>query len=111
VPGFCLMGTFHPHAIDIFPTLRIVKEKCLTSHPPPCSIPTPQPDLCIFFPAITSDTVGRMEFTEADIQEFIAIWKEEFHETISVEDARRSAVSLMELYAWLIFGEEEMPSM
>jgi hypothetical protein len=52
-----------------------------------------------------------MEFTEADIQEFIAIWKEEFHETISVEDARRSAVSLMELYAWLIFGEEEMPSM
>jgi hypothetical protein len=51
-----------------------------------------------------------MEFTEADIQEFIAIWNEEFRETISVEDARRSAASLMELYAWLIFGEEEMPS-
>ena len=60
---------------------------------------------------MASDTVGGMEFTEADIQEFIAIWREEFHETISVEDARRSAASLMELYSWLIFGEEEMPSM
>jgi hypothetical protein len=52
-----------------------------------------------------------MEFTEADMQEFIAIWKEEFHETIPVEDARRCAASLMELYAWLIFGEKEIPSM
>jgi hypothetical protein len=51
-----------------------------------------------------------MEFTEADIQEFIAIWKEEFHEAISVEDARRSAASLIELYAWLVLGEEEIPS-
>jgi len=52
-----------------------------------------------------------MDFTEADLQEFIAIWKAEFHETISVEDAKRSATSLMELYAWLVLGEEEMPPM
>ena len=52
-----------------------------------------------------------MVFTEADLQEFIAMWEEEFHETISVEDAKRSATSLMELYAWLVLGEEEMPPM
>lgn len=47
-----------------------------------------------------------MEFTEGDIQEFITSWKEEFHETISADDAKRSATALMELYAWLILGEE-----
>ena len=67
--------------------------------------------LCIFSLAVSSDTVARMDFTEADLQEFIAIWKEEFHETISVEDAKRSATSLMELYTWLVLGEEGMPPM
>lgn len=67
--------------------------------------------LCIFSFVVSSDTVARMDFTEADLQEFIAIWKEEFHETISVEDAKRSATSLMELYTWLVLGEEEMPPM
>jgi hypothetical protein len=52
-----------------------------------------------------------MEFTEAEIQEFIAIWKEEFQETISAEDAKRSAASLMELYAWLVLGEEDQSTM
>jgi hypothetical protein len=52
-----------------------------------------------------------MDFTEADLQEFIAIWKEEFHETISAEDAKRSAASLLELFTWLVLGEEEMPPM
>ena len=48
-----------------------------------------------------------MEFTEADIKEFIELWKEEFHETIAEADARLSAASLMELYAVLVFGEED----
>lgn len=48
-----------------------------------------------------------MEFTEGDIQEFIANWKDEFHETISADDAKRSAAALMELYTWLILGEED----
>jgi len=52
-----------------------------------------------------------MDFTEADLQEFVAIWKEEFHETISAEVAKRSAASLMELFTWLVLGEEEMPPM
>jgi hypothetical protein len=48
-----------------------------------------------------------MQFTDADLNEFIEIWKEEFHEVIAEADARLSAASLMELYALLIFGEEE----
>ena len=51
-----------------------------------------------------------MEFTETDLQEFIALWKEEFHETISPEAAQRSAASILELYAWLVLGEEEIPT-
>ena len=67
--------------------------------------------MCIFLSAARSRTVGGMQFTEADLQEFIAIWKEEFRETISADDAKRSAASLMELYAWLVLGEEEIPPM
>jgi len=63
--------------------------------------------LCIFFSAISSDTVGRMEFTEADLQEFIAIWKGEFHETIAEADARLAASALMELYVFLASREED----
>jgi hypothetical protein len=48
-----------------------------------------------------------MQFTEADIQEFIAIWKEEFHETITEADAQLSASALMELYALLASREED----
>jgi hypothetical protein len=51
-----------------------------------------------------------MEFNEADLQEFIALWKEEFQEAISMEEARRSAGSLMELYALLVFGGEDKQS-
>ena len=48
-----------------------------------------------------------MPITEADLQEFMKIWNEEFHETIIVNDAKRSATALLELYAWLILGEED----
>ena len=47
-----------------------------------------------------------MEFNGADIEEFIALWKEEFHEAITETDARLSAASLMELYTLLVLGEE-----
>ena len=47
-----------------------------------------------------------MQFTEADIQEFLTIWKEEFHETITEADARIAASALMDLYALLADGEE-----
>ena len=48
-----------------------------------------------------------MQFNDADIEEFIAIWKEEFHETITEADARLSAASLMELCTFLVSGEED----
>ena len=48
-----------------------------------------------------------MEFTEADLQEVIAIWKEEFHETIAEADARLAASALMELYVFLASREED----
>jgi hypothetical protein len=48
-----------------------------------------------------------MQFTEADLQEFVVLWKEEFHETITEADARLSASSLMELYALLASREED----
>jgi len=54
-----------------------------------------------------SDIVVWMPITEDDLQEFIEIWNEEFHETIALGDAKHSAASLLELYAWLVFGEED----
>jgi hypothetical protein len=47
-----------------------------------------------------------MQFTDSDLQEFIAIWKEEFHETITEADARIAATSLMELCS-VLFSQEE----
>jgi hypothetical protein len=38
-----------------------------------------------------------MQFTEADLQEFIRIWKVEFQESISLDEARHAASLLMEL--------------
>jgi hypothetical protein len=49
-----------------------------------------------------------MQFTEADIEEFISLWKEEFHETIAKGDASLAASSLMELYT-LLASREEAP--
>jgi hypothetical protein len=48
-----------------------------------------------------------MQFTEADLQDFIEIWKEEFHETITEADASLAASSLIELFALLASGEED----
>lgn len=48
-----------------------------------------------------------MQFTEADLQEFIAIWKEEFHEPIAEADARLAASVLMELYVFMASREED----
>ena len=43
-----------------------------------------------------------MQFDDDDIQEYRRIWKEEFQEEISLEDARHSASMLMELFALLL---------
>jgi hypothetical protein len=48
-----------------------------------------------------------MQFTDSDLQEFIAIWKEEFHETITEADARIAATSLMELCSVFVSQEED----
>lgn len=39
-----------------------------------------------------------MELTDEDLKEFIAIWKAEFQEELSLGDARHHASQLMELY-------------
>ncbi len=39
-----------------------------------------------------------MQLSDDDIQEFIEIWKKEFGETISVDDARRHATQLLTLF-------------
>jgi hypothetical protein len=43
-----------------------------------------------------------MQFTEADLREFMEIWQEEFQESISMDEARHSAHLLLELYALLV---------
>ncbi|MEK7630489.1 MAG: hypothetical protein AAB417_00445 [Patescibacteria group bacterium] len=50
-----------------------------------------------------------MELTEDDIREYQAIWKKEFGEEISVEEARRSASQLLELYRSLLFEDPPPP--
>lgn len=43
-----------------------------------------------------------MQLTGAELQEFVTIWKEEFQESISLDEARHAASLLMELYALLL---------
>ena len=42
-----------------------------------------------------------MQFSDQDLEEYQQIWKEEFHEEISQENARHSASMLMELFVLL----------
>jgi hypothetical protein len=42
-----------------------------------------------------------MKLTEQDLQEFSRIWSEEFHEVISIDEARQHASALLELYSVL----------
>lgn len=48
-----------------------------------------------------------MQFTDADLQEFTAIWKKEFQEAISLDEARHAASMLMEVFALLL---ESLPA-
>ena len=50
-----------------------------------------------------------MKLTDDDIQEFAALWKEEFDEEISEAEARRHASQLIELYSFLIHPPEPEP--
>jgi hypothetical protein len=51
-----------------------------------------------------------MQFEDADIEKFVALWKEEFGETISPEEARHRASQVMELYLLLITTASKAPS-
>jgi len=42
-----------------------------------------------------------MELTDEDLGEFVAIWKEEFGEIISMDEGRHAASQLLELYTLL----------
>jgi hypothetical protein len=42
-----------------------------------------------------------MQLTDDDLEEFIKLWREEFHEEISMEEARKRGTELIELY-WLL---------
>jgi len=48
-----------------------------------------------------------MQFTDAELREYAEIWKEEFHETITVEEARLSATALMDLFLLLAYSGGE----
>ncbi len=43
-----------------------------------------------------------MELTDDDIREYQEIWKKEFGEEISADDARRSASQVIELFRLLL---------
>lgn len=43
-----------------------------------------------------------MQLSDEDIKEFAALWKEEFGEEISKDEARRNATQLLQLYSLLI---------
>jgi hypothetical protein len=52
-----------------------------------------------------------MQFTDAELREYIEIWKEEFQESISLDEARQSASMLMELFALLLEPESAASSL
>ncbi len=42
-----------------------------------------------------------MQLTEDDLQEFMQIWREDFNEPITAEEARQRATALLDLYVLL----------
>jgi hypothetical protein len=44
-----------------------------------------------------------MQFTDEELREYVEMWSEEFHEPISLEEARLSATALMDLFLLLAF--------
>ena len=48
-----------------------------------------------------------MNLTEDDLQEFREIWRKEFDEPITAEDARQRAIALLDLYVLLSSPEPE----
>ena len=39
-----------------------------------------------------------MQLTDQDLQEFCEIWKEEYNETLTLDEARQHACQLLELF-------------
>jgi hypothetical protein len=50
-----------------------------------------------------------MTLSDNDLREYQRIWKEEFQEEISIQDARHSASMLMELFALLFTSVSQAP--
>jgi len=42
-----------------------------------------------------------MQLTEDELREFMEIWRDEFREPITIEEARQSASALLDLYVVL----------
>jgi hypothetical protein len=50
-----------------------------------------------------------MHFEESELREFIQLWTEEFHETISMEDAKVCAAMLLSLFRLLLSADSNNP--
>lgn len=51
-----------------------------------------------------------MQLTDDDLQIFRQLWLEEFQESISVDDSRRYATTLLDLYLLLVRFDQTEPS-
>lgn len=51
-----------------------------------------------------------MELSDQDIREFMAAWKEEFSEVLTVEEARLHASLLLKLYMHLVENYQNPPN-
>lgn len=60
-----------------------------------------------YAPSLPCDTVLQMQFTDAELREYVRMWSDEFHESISLEEARLSATALMDLFILLAFTDGE----
>lgn len=67
----------------------------------------PRAPLSAYRGSTVCGTVSRMQFTEAELREYVTMWSEEFHEAISVEEARLSATALVDLFLLLAFSDGE----
>jgi hypothetical protein len=66
--------------------------------------------LLIFVHQIPTVYLALMQLTEEDLQEFMAIWREEFNEPVTADDARQRASALLDLYALLSAPEPDQDS-
>ena len=51
-----------------------------------------------------------MHLQESELREFIQLWAEEFHETISMEEAKLCAAALLNLFRILLLADSNNPT-